>query len=421
MKVHFVTFGCKANQYDTERFRQELAARGAVVVDDPEQADACVVNTCTVTNNADAEARRAIRKLKRRHPGVEIVVAGCSAALRADDYAAMGEVFGVVKGHDPMHVVEELGPLMPSLHVHEEPIGAALLERNARGTRAWMKIQDGCDRRCAFCATKIARGKSRSRREAELVAEARRLASHHPEIVLTGVHIGHYGLDMNPRGSKPHTLSKLVRLLLDEVPDVRLRLGSVEATEVDDLMVQLLEESGGRLVPNLHGPMQAGADAVRRRVRRWHTREQYRSRMLHIAERLGVFGFGADIITGFPGETDDDHAETRALVEELPLTYVHVFPFSVRDGTPAATMPDKVPGNIAAERSRELREIVAEKGLIYRASRSGQAAEIVVEDQDWGLTEDYLRVKLTGDAAARTGQRVYAPLKWTNNELVAHV
>ncbi|MEM1348196.1 MAG: MiaB/RimO family radical SAM methylthiotransferase [Myxococcota bacterium] len=421
MKVHFVTFGCKANQYDTERFRQELAARGAVVVEDPEQADACVVNTCTVTNNADAEARRAIRRLKRRNPQVEILVAGCSAALRADEYARMGEVFGVVKGHDPLEVVEELGPLLPSLDVHEEPIGAALLERNARGTRAWMKIQDGCDRRCAFCATKLARGRSRSREESELIQEARRLAAHHPEIVLTGVHIGHYGWDRNPRGSKPHTLSKFVRLLLDEVPEVRFRLGSVEATEVDDLMVELLERSDGRLVPHLHVPMQSGADPVLRRMRRWHTREQYRSRMLSIADRLGVFGFGADIITGFPGESDEDHAVTRALVEELPLTYVHVFPFSVRDGTPAASMPDRVPGNVAAERSRELREIVAQKGLIYRASRSGQLAEVVIEDHEWGLTEDYLRVRLAGAAKERAGQRVSVPLRWTSNELVAHV
>lgn len=421
MKVHFVTFGCKANQYDTERFRAELEARGAVVVDDPLEADTCVVNTCTVTNQADAVARKAIRRLKRDNPDVQIVVAGCSAALRPDEYAAMPQVFGVVRGHDPEELVGLVAPLAPLLDVDEEPIGASLLERNERGTRAWMKIQDGCDRRCSFCATKIARGASRSRQPDELIAEARRIAANHPEVVLTGVHIGHYGYDLNARGEKTHTLSKLVARLLEEVDGVRFRLGSVEATEIDDLMVDLLETSGGRLVPHLHVPMQSGSDAVLRQMRRWHNREQYRARMLEIASRLPYFGFGADVIVGFPGERDEHHAETRALIEELPFTYLHVFPYSVRDGTHAATLPDRVPGDVAAERSRELREIAMAKGLAYRRARVGQAAEIVIEDQDHGITEDYLRVRLTGDPGARLGDVAYAPLELRGDELVARV
>lgn len=408
VKVHFVTFGCKANQYDTEKFRQELEARGALVVDAPEDADAFVVNTCTVTNQADAEARKAIRKLRRKNADAKILVAGCSAAMRPDEYQAMDEVFAVVRGHDAAEVA---GALTPE---DAEPIGAELLRRNERGTRGWLKIQDGCDRRCSFCATKIARGASRSRTPNDVVEEARLLAEHHGELVLTGIHIGHYGIDLE----QPSTLSELVGRLVTEVPHARFRLGSVEATEIDDRLIELLIDAQG-LVPHLHVPMQSGSNSVLRRMRRWHTREQYRDRVLQIADALPILGLGADIIVGFPGETAGEHAETRALVEQLPYTYLHVFPYSVRDGTHAASLPDRVPGDVQAERSRELREIALHKGLAYQQSRAGQAAEIVIEDANWGVTEDYLRVRLLGDPSHRLGETVYAPLRWQDEQLVA--
>jgi threonylcarbamoyladenosine tRNA methylthiotransferase MtaB len=186
---------------------------------------------------------------------------------------------------------------------------------------------------------------------------------------------------------------------------VRFRLGSVEATEIDDLLVDLLETSGGGLAPHLHMPLQSGADPVLRRMRRWHTREQYRSRALEIADRVPVLGLGADIITGFPGETEADHADTAALVDELPFTYLHVFPFSPRDGTVAAELNREipVPQRVAGERSRDLRERVQAKGEAYRARRSGQVATVVVEGRGRALTEDYLRVRLQGPAPAETG------------------
>lgn len=415
MRVHFITFGCKANQYDTERFRQELQARGVEVVDAPEAADACVINTCTVTNNADATARRAVRRLQRDHPGVQVVVAGCSAALHPEMFAKMEPVRAVVRGHDPVQVADAIAPLSPHLTRHEEPIGAELLGRDERGTRAWMKIQDGCDRKCSFCATRLARGVSRSRSPEDLIEEARRLAQNHNEIVFTGIHIGHYGLDLNERGGpRAHSLSRLVARLLEEVPDVRFRLGSIEATEIDDELLTLLQSSEGKLVPHLHVPMQAGSDAVLRAMRRWHTRAQYRDRVLEIAEQLPVFGLGADVIVGFPGETDEHFAETRALVEELPFTYLHVFPYSVRDDTIAATLPDQIPGDVAAERGRTLRELALTKGLEYRRRRAGQMAEIVVEERSLGLTEDYLRVRLLGDPLIledMVGEVVYAELR----------
>jgi len=429
VRVFYHTSGCKANQYDTERMRQELDARGGRRVQAIEDAEVCILNTCTVTNAADADARRMVRRIHRRNPQARIVVAGCSAALRAQEYARMDGVSEVVPGHDPREVsraavqraradsmqVPMQGQLRdPSpaglVQIMErrsldrmdlESVGGELLRRRHAGTRGWLKIQDGCDRKCAFCATRLARGRSRSRTVDAIVTEARLLAAHHAEIVLTGIHIGHYGLDL----SGGPDLGGLVNRLLDEVPDVRFRLGSIEATEICDELVDRLTDSGGRLAPHLHMPLQSGADPVLRRMRRWHTREQYRARTLEIAERIPVLGLGADVITGFPGETEKDHQVTSDLIEELPFTYLHVFPFSPRDGTVAADlvrdMP--VPERVAGERSRDLRSRVQAKGEAYAQRRSGTAARVVVERSSSGLTGDYLRVAVGVDLAQRVG------------------
>lgn len=435
MRVHYHTFGCKANQYDTERMRQELEARGADTLRTAVGADVCVVNTCTVTNQADADARRYIRRLRRENPSLHVVVAGCSAALNAGEYEAMPGVAGVVPGQDPVAVARaaegvqetkmvQATPTRPALvqlgtsrsldRMDMEPVGGEILTRRAGATRGWLKIQDGCDRKCAFCATRLARGDSRSRTPGELVLEARSLAEHHPELVLTGIHIGHYGLDLEGGWS----LSRLVAHLLDQVPTVRFRLGSVEATEVDDELLQLLRTSGGRVAPHLHMPLQSGADPVLRRMRRWHTRQQYRARALEIAEHLPVLGLGADIITGFPGETEEDHEATVALVRELPFTYLHVFPFSPRDGTVAAELDRPVPQRIAGERSRELRQIGLEKGWSYRASRAGGRARVAVEGGGTvGLTEDYLRIVLRDPSTMSISRLRDVQLSGDGNEL----
>ena len=404
LRIHYKTFGCKANQYDTERMRQLLEAR--LPAGPParlETADLCVVNTCTVTNQADAVARRYIRRVARRNPGAAVVVAGCSAALRGGDYRRMDGVAEVVEGQDPGRVlaaatrtlgrsgVLQLGSRVGLERSHMEGVGAGVLRRRAGATRGWLKVQDGCDRKCAFCATRLARGRSRSRDPGRVVAEARALAGSHPELVVTGVHIGHYGRDLRPRG----TLTALVRRLLEEVPGPRFRLGSIEATEVDDGMVRLLAGSGGRLAPHLHMPLQSGADPVLRRMRRWHTREHYRRRAHRIAEAVDPVGLGADVITGFPGETDDDHDRTVALVEELPFTYLHVFPYSPRNGTAAADLPDPVPERVSRERGRELRALAEAKGVRHARRRGGAQVEVVMEgDGGTALTGDYLRVSV---------------------------
>lgn len=405
MNIYFLTHGCKANQYDTEQFQRALEARGAVAVDDGTAAQTVVINTCTVTNAADVEARKAVRRIHRENPDARIIVAGCSAAMRETEYQDMPEVFGVVPGQDPDAVVNLLADAL-----HEEAIGQEVRQTKVR-TRGWLKIQDGCDRRCSFCATRIARGKSRSRPMQDILVEAEILADAHHELVLTGVHIGHYGIDFEPRSA----LSKLVENLVTRVPGVRIRLGSIEATEVDDRLVELLSANTG-LAPHLHIPMQAGSDAVLRKMRRWHTREQYRSRVLHIVDKVPYMGLGADIIVGFPGETDEMHAQTRALVEELPFTYLHVFPYSIRSGTVAADLPDHVTRDVKAARSQELRDLVAAKNAAYVLSRIGQNAHAVIEEGQHGLTEDYLRIK--ADASDTPGSLVRGVLAMKDDTLV---
>ena len=416
--VWFHTFGCKANQYDTERMRQVLEARGAAAATDPGTADAVVINTCTVTNQADASARHLVRRIRRERPGVPIVVAGCSTALREDEYRRMVEVDGVVPGQDPERVAAALAAL--GLVADLPGTGTGTLRANERGTRAWLKIQDGCDRKCSFCATRLARGVSVSRPPEKVVAEARSLARRHPELVLTGIHIGHYGRDLEP----PNTLARLCARLLETVP-ARIRLSSIEATEIDDDLLALFETSGGQLAPHLHVPLQSGSDRVLGLMRRWHTREAYRSRVHEIADRVAPLGLGADVIVGFPGEGEREFAETRALIEELPYTYLHVFPYSVREGTHAATLPDRVPGDVAAGRSRELREIAFDKGRRHGRRRAGRRADVVVErapDGDerpgTGLTGDYLRVEVEG--RARSGDRFDAVLTVDGERLVVN-
>lgn len=418
MRVYYHTFGCKANQYDTERMRQEGEACGTITTSNRDEANVFVVNTCTVTNQADADARRLVRRLHREHPEAGIVVVGCSAALKEAEYRSMPGVVEVVPGHDPVSVTAGLRHSLgvgtpagrgngtrltqielraPLDRIDTEPIGGTLLHYRRGASRGWLKVQDGCDRKCSFCATRLARGISRSRPVEEVVAEARLLTEAHAELVITGIHIGHYGVDLGPAS----TLSELCAELLERVPDVRFRLGSIEATEVDDLLLDLLSTSGDRLVPHLHMPLQSGADAVLRGMRRWHTREEYRRRAIDIAERVHPLGLGADVITGFPGESAEDHESTRALIEELPFTYLHVFPFSPRADTVAAGMPSPVPQRVAGERARELRDLAHEKGLAHRASRVGSVATVVVEGEGrTGLTEDYLRVDVLRPVSA---------------------
>lgn len=400
--VYLHTFGCKANQYDTELVRQALTEAGVAVVDDPARADAAVVNSCTVTHVSEAKMRGLVRRLARGNDTMRTVVMGCAAALDDGVIAYLPGVVDVVGGADPGRVLTALG--VPA--VARDPV----LHQFARGGRAWLKIQDGCDEHCTFCATTLARGANRSRPVETIVREAQTLAGAHAELVLTGVHIGTYGRDL---GGGP-TLGSLVETLVERVSDVRFRLSSVEATEVDDRLAHVMVQAPERLAPHLHAPLQSGSDRVLKRMgRHWYTARAYRERIEWLAAQLPVMGLGADVIVGFPGETRADHDATVRLVEALPFTYLHVFPYSERPGASARKLGRAVAPGAARQRSQELRERAAAKGTSYRAAREGGTADVValrrLGGRAEGVTGDYLTVCFPPDS--RAVRRFRATLK----------
>ncbi len=360
-RIYFHTFGCRANQYDTERMRQLLVRRGCVTVSDPGRADAVVVNSCTVTGSADSELRRYVRAVSRRSGGrVPVVVAGCAAAVAREKVRALEGVAAVVPGQDPEAVARSLG-VLPR---RPEEENGDLLERCERGTR--------------------------SRAPQQVVEEARRLAGQHPEISLTGIHIGLYGKDLKPRVA----LAALLEALLDGVGDVRFRVGSLECSQLDDRVIDLMADSAGRLAPHVHVPLQSGSDRVLKMMRRAYLTRRYRERVERLAERVAPLGLGTDMIVGFPGETDGDHRRSVALIEALPFTYVHVFPYSERRGTDAEGLPDPVAPEVKAERSLEIRELVRRKADEHRRRRVGTRARVVLEgdDMETAVTGDYLKM-----------------------------
>ena len=396
MNVYFHTFGCKANQYDTALVEQAFADQGATVVDDPAAADVAVVNSCTVTRESEAKLRRFVRRLARQGERLETVVMGCAAARDGGAIAALPRVRAVVGGADPERVLAAAGLSSP-------PVPLSAMRRGGTGGRArgLLKIQDGCDEHCTFCATTLARGANRSRSIPELVQEARALAEHHAEIVLTGIHIGTYGKDRergNGKGERS-SLGELLDALVAAVPSVRFRLSSIEATEVDDRIARLLIEAPRHLAAHLHAPLQSGSNRVLKRMgRHWYTAETYRARLEWLAARLPVLGLGADIIAGFPGESDDDHAATMALVAALPFTYLHVFPYSERPGAAAARLGVPVPPRVLHQRARQLRQLGEAKARRHHAARVGQTADGVVSGHGAGkvevLTQDYVSLYL---------------------------
>ena len=414
MNVYFHTFGCKANQYDTALVRRAFEEAGAAVVEDPAAADLAVVNSCTVTHESEAKLGRLVRRLARQSGRLETVVMGCAAALDDGRIGGLPSVRAVVGGAEPAQVLRAAGlqsplsvlgssPPVPRSAVNPHPLSPSPEGRGgATGRfRGLLKIQDGCDEHCTFCATTIARGANRSRSIADLVDEARALAPHHAEIVLTGVHIGTWGQDRE-RGAGSGTLpslGELLEALIAAVPQVRFRLSSIEATEVDDTIARLLIEAPRHLAAHLHAPLQSGSDRILKRMgRHWYTAGSYRARLEWLAARLPVLGLGADIIAGFPGETDADHRATLELVDALPFTYLHVFPYSERPGAAAGRLPDPVAPPIVRQRASELRDLGERKARAYRAVRLGQRADGVVSGRGSGkvelLTEDYLSVYL---------------------------
>jgi len=381
MSVSVLTFGCRLNTYESEVIRREAEAAGA--------GDAVVVNTCAVTSEAVRQARQAIRRAKREHPDARIVVTGCAAQTAGADFAAMPEVDRVLGNEDKFERAAWAGgeklavsDIMSATRMRAQSIDA--IEGRAR---AFVQVQNGCDHRCTFCIIPFGRGNSRSLAVSDVIAQARRLVENgYREIVLTGVDITSYR-DGEIR------LGALVKRLLRELPELaRLRLSSIDSVEADaDLIEALAQEP--RLMPHLHLSLQAGDDLILKRMKRRHSRADAIAFCDTVRRLRPDVVFGADIIAGFPTESEDMFARSLALVDDCGLTQLHVFPFSPRPGTPAARMPQLDRG-VVKERARRLRE-KGEAALRAHLERQVGARHCVLtESRALGRTEQFVPVQL---------------------------
>ena len=390
-----ITLGCRLNAYESEVMRRHAQDAGL--------DDAIIVNTCAVTGEAVRQAAQTIRRLRRDKPNARIIVTGCAAQTEAQRFADMPEVDHVVGNGEKMQAETFAGLSVASsarvqvndiMEVREQ--ASHMIDGFGARTRAYVAIQNGCDHRCTFCIIPFGRGPSRSVPAGEVVTQVRHLVKNgYAEIVLTGVDITSYGRDLPGMA----TLGKLVRQVLKHVPNLaRLRLSSIDQVEADDdLMIALGEEE--RLMPHLHLSMQAGDDMTLKRMKRRHSRAD----AIAFCERAKMLRpdvvFGADLIAGFPTETDEMFENSLKIVDECGLTYLHVFPFSPRRGTPAARMP-QVPGNIVKERAAELRARGQAVLSSYLAAQQGCAVDVLLESDGMGRTPQFAEVDMRGGSVA---------------------
>ncbi|MAD79495.1 MAG: tRNA (N(6)-L-threonylcarbamoyladenosine(37)-C(2))-methylthiotransferase MtaB [Pirellulaceae bacterium] len=371
-----VTLGCKVNQYETEFVREGLVGIGYRNVADDEQADLCVVNTCTVTNEGDAKSRRVIRRLARENPQTRIVVMGCYATRAPDEVASLPQVVEVVTDK------RELPDLLGRFGVVDIPTG---ISGFGNRHRAYVKVQDGCLLRCSYCIIPKVRPQMYSRPMQPILDEVRRLQDNgYREIVLTGVHLGHYGVDWNrnkPK-SKWTRLADLVEQLAKLEGDFRIRLSSIEATEVTRELLRVMREYENKVCPHLHVCLQSGSDRILRRMKRRWGAKMFVDRCGMAADALDKPAFSTDVIVGFPGETDADFEESCRVVGEVGFSKVHVFSFSPRRDTPAADMPEQLPKPIKSQRSRQMSKLEAELRKQYFERLNGTPLRVLVEGMD---------------------------------------
>jgi threonylcarbamoyladenosine tRNA methylthiotransferase MtaB len=403
--VAFATLGCKTNQFESAAMREKVVDAGYRVVPFSAGADLVIVNTCTVTAATDAQSRNLVRRARRLNPSCRVVVTGCYAQI---DPKALADLPGV----DLVLGNEEKRELLALLRDAKSPGQirvAAIRDRTtakipvlttlSERSRAFVQIQNGCDAFCSYCIIPHARGPSRSASPEQVVAQIRQLVERDvPEVVLTGIHVGNYGLDLHPRTS----LLELLRQIEGETGLKRLRLSSIEPTEIDDTLITYLASSG-IICPHLHIPLQAGDDAVLSRMHRPYGHEAFRSLVNRIAAVMPDAAIGLDVIAGFPGETEAEFANTVQLIEELPVSHLHVFPYSKRPGTAAATMPGHLPGDVKKARAEQLRTLGEKKLAAFATRFVGRELEVVVEGggkggQLKGLTRNYLEVRFAGPA-----------------------
>ncbi len=389
-----VTLGCRLNAFESQVMRDLAVSAGA--------RDTVIVNTCAVTAEAERQARQAIRRSRRRHPNARIIVTGCAAQIAPARYADMPEVDLVLGNADKLRAASFSPRSTPRVQVSNfdqvEALAPHLIQGFNGRARAFVQIQTGCDHRCTFCIIPFGRGPSRSVPLGVVAAQCRRLVeAGFKELVLTGVDLTSYGADLPGRPS----LGQLVRRLLRAVPDLpRLRLSSIDPAEVDsDLFAAVAEEP--RLMPHLHLSVQAGHDLILKRMRRRHTRQTVLDLVRKIRRHRPGLVFGADLIAGFPTETEDMARSTLDLITECDLTYLHVFPYSPRAGTPAARMP-QIPVEIRRKRAARWRAAGEARLHQFLQSQVGSRCQVLLETPSRGRTEHFAPVELSDPAAAGT-------------------
>ncbi|TCK06558.1 tRNA (N(6)-L-threonylcarbamoyladenosine(37)-C(2))-methylthiotransferase MtaB [Phorcysia thermohydrogeniphila] len=402
-RVAFYTLGCKMNFHETAYMEELFKKAGYEVVDFDEEADIYIVNTCTVTSTADAKSRKALRKAKQKNPKALIVATGCYSEVYPEEVEKVKEVDFITGNTEKFHILElvekRLKGELPRIHVKgvwKDRNFYPLTIRHYEGrTRAFLKVQQGCELFCSYCIIPKARGKMVSEEPQRVIEQVKELVdAGYKEIVLTGTHLGAYGVDLEGNWN----LAKLIEELV-KIPGLyRLRISSVEPIEFTDDLIEVVTGSE-KVAPHLHIPLQSGSNRILTLMRRRYRAEDFRKVVEKILSRNPEICIGTDVMVGFPGEREEDFEETRKFVEEIPFGYLHVFPYSKRKGTVAATMKDDVPPEVKKERASILREIGKRKSVAYRERFVGRELEALVLSQlpdgnSTALTGNYIRVIL---------------------------
>ncbi|MCH9609251.1 MAG: Threonylcarbamoyladenosine tRNA methylthiotransferase MtaB [Chlamydiales bacterium] len=375
-KFKIATLGCRTNQYESQAYRDQLEALGYEEAGSDEKADLCIVNTCTVTQSADSSSRHQIRQLVKQNSGAEVVVTGCLAQRRPDLIEKIGGVSRVIPNKEKEQLIERLFPDVDNLPEFS-------IKNFEAHTRAFVKVQDGCNSYCTYCIIPYVRGKSRSRPIGDVVEEVERLvASGYKEVVITGINVGDY----------EEGLAKLLRAV-DCVEGLkRLRLSSIDPDEVDDELLDVIV-NGKTTCQSMHLVLQAGSNAVLKRMNRKYTRQMFIEAVERLKKASPDFTFTTDLIVGFPGETDDDFKETVAVMEEVKFAKVHMFPYSPRERTRAALYTQLDP-SIIAERKQHLLRAAEKVAFELREEYVGRIMTVLTEDREGGHTDNFLPVKI---------------------------
>jgi len=404
--VSIVTLGCKTNQFESVAMGEQLAAAGYRQIEFADGADLVIVNTCTVTAATDAQSRNLIRRARRFNPQARVVVTGCYAQIDPQSLSQIPGVALVIGNQEKLRLLETLSSFDETTKIQVgdirnsstiEPLSLSGFDQRSR---AFVQIQNGCDAFCSYCIIPYARGRSRSVPVAAIVEQLKKLAENgYPEIVLTGIHIGNYGQDLSPQVDLLHLLQQIEKSNFAG----RLRLGSIEPTELPEKLYQYIAAADW-ICPHFHIPLQAGDDVVLQRMNRHYTTTFFADLIERIHQLQPDAAIGLDVITGFPGETDQQFEYTFHLLELLPFSHLHVFPFSRRSGTPAATMPDQLSGTIIKQRAAQLRQLGEEKLHDFSHRFIGSELDIVIEAGESvglrkGLSGNYLSVAVPAENA----------------------